>query len=119
VITAQRAAYHCCAALAIIGFWGDEVKSARFGDSRANQSPRGNRLIHNRLVVFFKGNLMKKLLTVASLSVAALVGCEKPASAPAPAPMAAPAPAPAPAPAEAPKDAAPMAAPDASKDQKK
>jgi hypothetical protein len=44
VITAQRAAYHCCAAIAIIGFWGDEVKSARFGDSRANQSPRGNRL---------------------------------------------------------------------------
>jgi hypothetical protein len=87
-------------------------------DGRANQSHRGNRLAINDSS-FFKGNLMKKLLTVASLSVAALVGCEKPASAPAPAPMAAPAPAPAPAPAEAPKDAAPMAAPDASKDQKK
>jgi hypothetical protein len=43
---------------------------------------------------------MKKLLTLASLSVASvamLAGCEKPAApAPAPAPMAAPAPAPAP-----------------------
>jgi hypothetical protein len=69
---------------------------------------------------FFKGNLMKKLLTLATLSVAMLAGCEKPAPAPAPAPMAAPAPAPAPAPAEPAKDAAPMAAPaDASKDQKK
>jgi uncharacterized lipoprotein YajG len=69
---------------------------------------------------FSKGNLMKKLLTLASLSVAMLAGCDKPAPAPAPAPMAAPAPAPAPAPAEAPKDASPMAAPaDQSKDQKK
>jgi hypothetical protein len=43
---------------------------------------------------------MKKLLTLASLSVASimmLAGCEKPAPAPAPAPAAAPAPAPAPA----------------------
>ena len=64
---------------------------------------------------------MKKLLTLASLSVAMLAGCDKPASAPAPAPapMAAPAPAPAPAPAEPAKDATPMAAPDQSKYQKK
>jgi uncharacterized lipoprotein YajG len=69
------------------------------------------------LAVFsFKGNHMKKLLTLASLSVAMLAGCDKPAPAPAPAPMAAPAPAPA----EPAKDAAPMAPPaDASKDQKK
>jgi uncharacterized lipoprotein YajG len=67
---------------------------------------------------FSKGNLMKKLLTLASLSVAMLAGCEKPASAPAPAP--APMAAPAPAPAEPAKDATPMAAPaDQSKDQKK
>ena len=48
---------------------------------------------------------MKKLLTLASLSVASMVmlaGCEKPAPAPAPAPAAAPAPAPAAAPAETP-----------------
>jgi uncharacterized lipoprotein YajG len=69
---------------------------------------------------FSKGNLMKKLLTLASLSVAMLAGCEKPASAPAPAPAPMAAPAPAPAPAEPAKDATPMAAPaDQSKDQKK
>jgi hypothetical protein len=74
-----------------------------------------------RQIFFFRrGNSMKKLLTLASLSVAMLAGCDKPAPAPAPAPMAAPAPAPAPAPAEPAKDAAPMAAPaDASKDAKK
>ena len=62
---------------------------------------------------------MKKLLTIASLSVIALAGCEqKPASAPAPAPMAAPAPAPAPA--EPAKDAAPPAAGgEMKKDEKK
>jgi hypothetical protein len=69
---------------------------------------------------FSKGNLMKKLLTLASLSVsvAMLAGCEKPAAPPAsaPAPMAAPAPAPAPPPAEAPATPAPA---DQSKDQKK
>ncbi|HWY73563.1 MAG TPA: hypothetical protein VNW98_07965 [Burkholderiaceae bacterium] len=65
---------------------------------------------------------MKKLLTLASLSVASiamLAGCEKPAPAPAPAPVAAPAPAPAPPPAEA---AAPAAAPaggEMKKDEKK
>jgi hypothetical protein len=69
-----------------------------------------------RIAIFlFKGNLMKKLLTLASLSVAMLAACDKPA--PAPAPMAAPAAAPAPA--EPAKDAAPMAPADASKDQKK
>jgi hypothetical protein len=64
---------------------------------------------------------MKKLLTLASLSVAMLAGCEKPAPAPAPAPapMAAPAPAPAPAPAEPAKDASPMAPADQSKEMKK
>lgn len=66
---------------------------------------------------------MKKLLTLASISVsvALLGGCEKPAPAPAPPPAAStPAPAPAPAPAEAPKDSSQMAAPaDQSKDQKK
>jgi hypothetical protein len=62
---------------------------------------------------------MKKLLTLASLSVAMLAGCDKPAPAPAPAPMAAPAPAPAPPPAEPAKDAAPMAPADTSKDMKK
>jgi hypothetical protein len=66
---------------------------------------------------------MKKLLTLASLSVASvamLAGCDKPA--PAPAPMAAPAPAPAPPPAEPAKDAAPAAAPaggEMKKDEKK
>jgi hypothetical protein len=64
---------------------------------------------------------MKKLLTIASLSVVALAGCDqKPASAPAPAPMAAPAPAPAPAPAEPAKDATPPAAGgEMKKDEKK
>ncbi len=63
---------------------------------------------------------MKKLLTLACLSVVALAGCEqKPASAPAPAPAAAPAPAPAPAPAEPAKDAAPAAGGEMKKDERK
>ena len=94
-----------------------EVTSARFDAGRANQSFRGSRIVIFQNF-FSKGNLMKKLLTLASLSVAMLAGCDKPAPAPAPAP--APMAAPAPAPAEPAKDASPMAAPaDASKDQKK
>lgn len=64
---------------------------------------------------------MKKLLTLASLSIASIAmlsGCDKPAPAPAPAPVAAPAPAPAPPPAEAPKDAAPAGG-EMKKDEKK
>jgi hypothetical protein len=93
-----------------------EVSSAQLDDGRAN----GNSAEVDSTIFFFRrGNFMKKLLTLASLSVAMLAGCDKPAPAPAPAPMAAPAPAPAPA-AEPAKDAAPMAAPaDASKDAKK
>jgi hypothetical protein len=95
------------------------VSSARFDDCRARQSHRGNRLTINDS--FCKGNQMKKLLTLASLSVASvalLAGCEKPAPAPAPAPMAAPAPAPAPPPAEAPAPP-PAAAPEQGKEMKK
>jgi hypothetical protein len=89
-------------------------------DGRANQSHRGNRLAINDSS-FFKGNLMKKLLTLASLSVASIAmlsGCDKPAPAPAPAPVASPAPAPASPPADAPKDAAPAGG-EMKKDEKK
>jgi hypothetical protein len=96
-----------------------EVTSARFDAGRAKQSFRGSRIVIFQKF-FSKGNLMKKLLTLASLSVAMLAGCDKPAPAPAPAPAPMAAPAPAPAPAEPAKDATPMAAPaDQSKEMKK